>query len=118
MTTEPTVDTSIVGTYTVTYNVSDNSIYATPVVRHVTVINEYQILVAKLGKDIDGEAAGDNSGRSVSLSSDGLTVAIGAVGNDGNGDKSGHVRVYKYTAGIWIKMGSDIDGEAAGDNSG
>ena len=31
----------------------------------------------QLGQDIDGEAAGDNSGISVSLSSDGTTVAIG-----------------------------------------
>ena len=29
-------------------------------------------------KDIDGEAVDDNSGISVSLSSDGMTVAIGA----------------------------------------
>ena len=35
----------------------------------------------QLGQDIDGEAAGDNSG-SVSLSSDGRTVAIGAPLND------------------------------------
>ena len=40
----------------------------------------------QLGQDIDGEAAGDNSGLYVSLSSDGYTVAIGANENDGNGD--------------------------------
>ena len=33
----------------------------------------------QLGADIDGEAAGDQSGYSVSLSSDGTTVAIGAL---------------------------------------
>ena len=38
----------------------------------------------------------DLSGSSVSLSSDGTIVAIGARFNDGNGNKSGHVRVYKY----------------------
>ena len=32
----------------------------------------------QIGSDIDGEAAGDQSGRSVSLSADGSTVAIGA----------------------------------------
>jgi len=48
---------------------------------------------AQLGADIDGEAAGDGSG-SVSLSSDGNRLAIGAGGNDGNGDHSGHVRVF------------------------
>ena len=44
--------------------------------------------------DIDGEAADDYSGHSVSLSSDGTIVAIGAIDNDGNGSDSGHVRVY------------------------
>lgn len=48
----------------------------------------------QLGTDIDGEAAGDSSGESVSLSSDGNRLAIGAGGNDGNGDHSGHVRVF------------------------
>ena len=38
----------------------------------------------QLGGDIDGEASNDWSGRSVSLSSDGTIVAIGATGNDGN----------------------------------
>ena len=34
--------------------------------------------------------------RSVSLSSDGTTVAIGAPYNDGNGSASGHVRIYGW----------------------
>ena len=70
------------------------------------------------GTDIDGEAAGDFSGASVSLSSDGSTVAIGAPSNDGNGYRSGHVRIYKNINGTWTQQGSDIDGEAAGDQSG
>ena len=36
------------------------------------------------------------SGWSVSLSSDGTTVAIGARYNDGNGSCSGHVRVHSF----------------------
>ena len=72
----------------------------------------------QLGSDIDGEAANDNSGTSVSLSSDGTIVAIGAWKNDGNGSDSGHVRVYKYSSGSWTQLGSDIDGEAASDYSG
>ena len=48
---------------------------------------------AQVGSDIDGEAACDYSGCSVSLSSDGSTLAIGAYDNDGNGSNSGHVRV-------------------------
>jgi hypothetical protein len=49
-----------------------------------------------MGSDIDGEADGDYSGDSVSLSSDGNIVAIGATGNDGNVYVSGHVRMYTF----------------------
>ena len=72
----------------------------------------------QLGSDIDGESAGDESGSSVSLSSDGSFVAIGAYFNDGNGSNSGHVRVYQNVSGTWTQFGGDIDGEAAGDFSG
>jgi len=73
----------------------------------------------QLGTDIDGEAAGDQSGRSgVSLSSNGSRLAIGAVYNSGNGENSGHVRVYQWSDMDWVQLGTDIDGEAAGDYSG
>ena len=72
----------------------------------------------QIGLDIDGEAASDNSGQSVSLSSDGSTVAIGGRYNDGNGTSAGHVRIYKNISGTWTQQGSDIDGEAASDQSG
>jgi hypothetical protein len=48
----------------------------------------------QVGNDIDGEGSGDHSGWSVSLSSDGKIVAIGAPQNDGNGNDSGHVRIF------------------------
>jgi hypothetical protein len=51
----------------------------------------------QIGQDIDGEAANDESGTSVSLSSDGTRVAIGAIYNDGNGNDSGQVRVYQLS---------------------
>ena len=73
---------------------------------------------SQIGSDIDGEAAGDLSGRSVSLSSDGSTVAIAAYSNDDNGSNAGHVRIYKIISGTWTQQGADIDGEAAGDESG
>jgi hypothetical protein len=76
----------------------------------------------QLGGDIDGEAASDQSGYSLSLSADGLTVAIGANLNDGTvasgTDNRGHVRVYQYIAQTWTKIGNDIDGEIADDRSG
>ena len=74
----------------------------------------------QLGSDIDGEAGADQSGRAVSLSGDGLTVAIGAPENDGNGNSSGHVRIFRYDdiSSEWIQLGADLDGEASGDRSG
>lgn len=43
----------------------------------------------QIGQDINGKAPADKFGVFVSLSGDGKTVAIGAHGNDGNGDASG-----------------------------
>jgi hypothetical protein len=70
--------------------------------------------------DLDGEAVDDNSGWSVSLSDDGNVLAIGAYNNAGNGANSGHVRVYAWdtTSAKYIQRGDDINGEAAGDQSG
>ena len=73
---------------------------------------------SQLGEDIDGEAANDWSGYSVSLSSDGTVVAIGAFANDGNGSGSGHTRIYAWDGSSWSQLGGDIDGEAANDYSG
>jgi WD40 repeat protein len=72
----------------------------------------------QLGRDIDGEAEGDLSGLSVSLSSDGTRIAIGAPNNVGNGRDSGHVRIYEYRNDGWFQLGGDIDGEVEGDLSG
>ena len=74
--------------------------------------------ITQLGSDIDGEAAGDQSGWSVSLSSDGTIVAIGAPENDGTGSNAGHVRVYHYVGTSWTQLGGDRDGETASDLSG
>ena len=76
----------------------------------------------QIGQDIDGEAAYDWSGLAVSLSADGKTLAIGATGNDGdgNGYNAGHVRVYHMadTGSNWEQLGEDIYGESAGDEAG
>ena len=44
-------------------------------------------MYSQLGQNIDGENAGDNSGRSVSISSNGNTVAIGGWYNVTEMDK-------------------------------
>jgi hypothetical protein len=88
---------------------------------HVRVFQYSSGSWTQLGPDIDGEAADDQSGRSVSLSSDGTIVAIGAIGNDGAAgavSNAGHVRVYEWSGSAWVQMGGDIDGEAANDESG
>jgi len=75
-------------------------------------------IISQIGLDIDGEAAGDESGLSMAMSADGSRVAIGALFNDGTGLNAGHVRVYTLTNNGWTQTGGDIDGEAAGDWSG
>ena len=71
--------------------------------------------IIQVGADIEGEAAYDESGNAVAMSSDGTRVAIGALLNDGNGNDAGHVRVYAESGGTWTQVGADIDGEAADD---
>jgi hypothetical protein len=70
------------------------------------------------GMDINGETTGDFSGTSLSISGDGSTVSIGAWKNSDAGTNAGHVRVYKFTAGNWTQVGTDIDGIATNDWSG
>lgn len=69
----------------------------------------------QIGQVIDGEASGDAFGQEISLSSDGTIIAISAPNNDGNGEDSGHVRVYENINNTWTQIGDDINGEAAGD---
>ncbi|MDC0204833.1 GEVED domain-containing protein, partial [Flavobacteriales bacterium] len=87
-------------------------------VGHVRIFSYNGTSWTQIGTNINGEAAYDHSGYSVSLSSDGNTVAIGAPYNDGNGTDAGHVRIYNYNGTSWAQLGNDIDGEASGDHSG
>ena len=73
---------------------------------------------SQMGSDIDAEGAGDYMGWRLSMNAAGDRVAIGAYLNDGNGTDAGHVRIYSWDGSAWSQMGSDIDGEAAGDNFG
>jgi len=106
-----------VGTYNdVSFNVVDDAGNSASMSVSDLVVDSYDW--SQLGSDIDGGAAGDNSGWSVALNSDGTKLAIGAPHNDGNGSSSGHVRVYENISGTWTQLGDDIDGDAAGDQSG
>jgi hypothetical protein len=70
------------------------------------------------GTDIDGEAGGDQAGTAVALSADGNVLAVGAPYNDGSGINAGHTRVYVWDGTTWTRRGTDIDGEAGGDQAG
>ena len=72
------------------------------------------------GNDINGESNTDYSGSAVSISDDGSVVAIGAISNNGggNGNESGHTRIFAWDGNDWVQRGSDLDGEASNDNSG
>ena len=83
---------------------------------HVRIYQWNGTTWTKLGADIDGEAASDLSGGSVSMNAAGDRLAIGAEYN--NGSNAGHVRIYDWNGTAWIQLGQDIDGEAAYDYSG
>jgi hypothetical protein len=67
------------------------------------------------GALIPGDSAADNFGISLSLDSDGDTVAIGAWRDTGNGVDAGHVRILEYSSDTWSPLGSTLQGEAPAD---
>lgn len=85
---------------------------------HVRVFEWNGSAWTQLGADIDGEAADDRHGVSVSLTSDGNLLAVGAPLNHGSGYQSGQARVYRWSGTAWEQHGSDIHGEASGDEFG
>ena len=85
---------------------------------HVRIFNWNGSEWIQKGLNIDGEASNDFSGHSVSLSSDGNIVAIGAILNDGSDVDAGQVRIYEWIGSVWVQIGMDIDGEAISDWSG
>ena len=107
-------------TLTVLQAVTPNGVYAGATVS--TVLTVRLPIGTQMGLDIDGERTGDNSGRSVSLSYDGNTVAIGGELNDGTAPNAGHVRIFDWNKlsipKQWVQRGLDIDGERAYDYSG
>jgi hypothetical protein len=73
------------------------------------------------GQDIYGDSLLDFSGRSVSLSSGGDVVAIGASRNDSNGEDSGHVRIFYVLGPDAFPLDSteslDTDADGTGNNA-
>ena len=72
----------------------------------------------QLGQDVDGELQADFFGWDVDMNTSGDRIVVGATRNDGNGSSSGHARVFEWSGTSWGQIGSDIDGELTGDQSG
>ncbi len=86
---------------------------------HVRVYQQSSGSWSQIGSDIDGIVENDFTGTSLSLSSDGTTVAVGVIGHSGTGlTGNGCVRVYKNQTNSWTKIGSDIEGDSTNDNFG
>ena len=72
----------------------------------------------QLGNSIIGDDTYYKCGSSVSLNSTGDRLAIGCPLSDVNGTYSGHVEVYNLNGSTWAQAGSDIYGDASGDQCG
>src|SRR5690554_637657 len=73
----------------------------------------------QIGQPIYGTDPGNQSGRSVSLSSGGNIVAIGEPGyGTGSNSRIGNVRVFENISGTWTQIGSRIIGDTANSSSG
>lgn len=77
----------------------------------------------QIGSDINGEAAYDQSGYSVSMP-DANTIAIGAPYHDitptfiSDGIDAGNVRIFIWNGTSWLQKGQDINGEMGEDHMG
>ena len=92
-----------------------NTFFLILLLSHIGILNA-QFL--QMGADIDGEAGDDRFGAAVALDLDGSRLVVGGTFNGGNGPASGHVRVFDWNGTSWNQVGVDINGEAAGDESG
>lgn len=74
----------------------------------------------QIGSDIDGESEFDNAGTSMSLSENGMIIAVGSPQVGGYPNPGGEVRVFSYDASsnAWQKIGNSISGESAWDKCG
>ena len=65
----------------------------------------------KIGQTINGEFDNSMSGTHVTLSSNGLVVAIGSYLHDEGGQNDiGQVSVYRYNVDTWDQVGVDLNG--------
>jgi len=85
---------------------------------HVRIYKNINNTWVQVGQDIQGEFAYDYNGYALSISADGLSLAIGAYGNDAKGANTGYVRIYTLINNTWIQIANTLEGEAQSDYSG
>jgi len=66
----------------------------------------------QLGPDLEGEASGDQFGRSLAIDAAGRRLVVGAV--TGAGEK-GRIRVFDFSGGTWNSVGQALDGDKIDD---
>lgn len=95
------------GTILAVSSVNADDYYAEGVTRVYQYVSNNWV---QFGSDIWGESAFDESGGHISISEDGNTIAIGALYNDGGGQDSGNIRIFRFISNNWVQIGQDIDG--------
>ena len=69
----------------------------------------------QLGQDLEAQSNGELFGNAISLSDDGMTLAVGAIYNNVNGAFTGQARIFQYTNGSWVQIGNNLSGDAEND---
>ncbi|MEM7162413.1 MAG: T9SS type A sorting domain-containing protein, partial [Bacteroidota bacterium] len=70
------------------------------------------------GLNINGFFEFDVLGESVAITPDGITLVVGAPGNDDQGNGSGMTQIWDWDGSDWVQRGDNIYGEEANDRSG
>ena len=71
---------------------------------------------SQIGQTLVGDQAGQEVGTKVSISDDGLRIAIGSGEYDLNGNNNvGQAKLYELQSETWTQIGSDINGQNQGD---
>ena len=71
----------------------------------------------QIGSDINGDSQGDWLGQSVSLSSSGQRLIVGAPAHSLTTGYPGQAKVFEDSAGHWVQVGSDIYGSTSSTDS-
>jgi hypothetical protein len=72
----------------------------------------------QVGNSINGQAANARFGWSTAISGNGMVVATGAIFNSSAFSNAGQVTVYGLANGTWGQIGTPINGESSGDQTG